>query len=490
MEENKQASGGICAPSEFLTKPTTPDELHAWVLRFCGINVPRKPVCAGHDAPFEYLWHAFNEPSQDVIVWAPRGGGKTKLGAVATLLDLIFKPGCSIRILGGSLEQSMKMWEHLSEDVQRLCEEEDWSCELKANRLSASNGAIARVLTQSQKAVRGLRVQKLRCDEVELFDPRVWSAAQLTTKTRSRKGRDDDRVVGVVEVFSTLHRPWGLMRKIVDGAPERRTRVIKWCILDVLERCPDWRNCDSCLLLPECDRRAKSQCDGFFSIDDAIRIKSRVSAEVWDAEMLCRRPSTTDCVFPSFDPDLHVLDNVDHLSEYARSETWLGIDFGFAAPFVCLWIVKYPRDLVHVIDEYVQPGKIMCDHIAEIRQRLRGEVRMIACDPAGSATNEQTAKSNVRLLEESGYTVRKRGSIIQDGLEMIRARLKNGAGDRNLFIHSRCKNLIRALQSYRYSESRSSGENPFKDGEHDHLIDALRYFFVNQVSHKVETRSY
>jgi len=31
------------------------------------------------------------------------------------------------------------------------------------------NGSGAAVLTQSEKAVRGVRVQKVRCDEVELF---------------------------------------------------------------------------------------------------------------------------------------------------------------------------------------------------------------------------------------------------------------------------------------------------------------------------------
>ena len=33
------------------------------------------------------------------------------------------------------------------------------------------------------------------------------------------------------------------------------------------------------------------------------------------------------------------------------------------------------------------------------------------------------------------------------------------------------------MKAYRYSES--GGELPIKDGQHDHPIDALRYFFVN-----------
>jgi hypothetical protein len=424
-------------------------------------------------------------------VWAPRGGGKTKLGAVATLLDLVHKRGCSIRILGGSLEQSMKMWEHLCEDIERAIEDGNLDCELKAYRARVSKGGgTARVLTQSQKAVRGLRVQKLRCDEVELFDPDVWEAAQLVTKTRRDLQLPDKVVAGVVEVFSTLHKRWGLMRKIVDEAQARGTRVIKWCILDVLERCPDSRQCEGCLLRPECQGRAKTECNGFFSIDDAIRMKGRVRKECWEAEMMCLRPATTGCVFPTFNPDIHMRDNIDELTEYARGETWLGIDFGFANPFVCLWIVKHRCGIVHVIDEYVQSGRIMHEHIMEMKRRTdHGDIVAIGCDPAGSATNEQTSKSNVRLLEEAGYLVRKRGSHIQEGLDLVRDALMNGKGETRLFIHSRCKQLLRAMAAYRYPET-GKGETPLKDGENDHLIDALRYFFVNQVSHKCEQRGY
>src|SRR4051812_8663442 len=89
------------------------DHLHKWVRTFCGLDVPRVAVCAGHDAPFEYLRLAYMEPGEDLVVWAPRAGGKTRLGAVVTLLELLHKPGIEVRILGGSMEQSVKMWEHL-----------------------------------------------------------------------------------------------------------------------------------------------------------------------------------------------------------------------------------------------------------------------------------------------------------------------------------------------------------------------------------------
>ena len=77
----------------FILQPCESDEwLHDWVKHFCGINVPRKAVCPGHDAPFEYLKRAYFEPTQDLVVWAPRGGGKTRLGAVATLALVLAAP--------------------------------------------------------------------------------------------------------------------------------------------------------------------------------------------------------------------------------------------------------------------------------------------------------------------------------------------------------------------------------------------------------------
>ena len=83
--------GENCAPSEL-------EELHKWIRDVVGLSIPTKPVCPHHQAPMEYIDAAYAD--EDVIVWAPRGGGKTTLGALATLVDLVRKPGCQVRILG------------------------------------------------------------------------------------------------------------------------------------------------------------------------------------------------------------------------------------------------------------------------------------------------------------------------------------------------------------------------------------------------------
>src|SRR5258705_5931318 len=221
--------------------PKDRGELKAWVERELGLKVPGKGVCEHHNSPLDYLAAAHIEPTQDLVVWAPRGGGKTRMGAVATLLDLLFKPKCQVRILGGSLEQSLHMWEHLWPDVLKVGERSLNKKMRGSQRLEMNSGAAAAVLTQSERAVRGLRVQKLRCDEVEMFEPEVWEAAQLVT--RSIPGAK-----GTIEAFSTMHKPGGLMSKIVDRAEKGGAKVIRWCILDVLETCPKERECATCPL--------------------------------------------------------------------------------------------------------------------------------------------------------------------------------------------------------------------------------------------------
>jgi hypothetical protein len=320
------------------------DGLDAWLKMFLGLSAPRAAVCAGHSAPFEYLKQAYFEPAKDVVVWAPRGGGKTRMGAAATLLDLLHKPGVQVRILGGSLEQSKRMWQHLLEDAKRVQVDLDRDgCDGRQLRLAS--GSRAGVLAQSQRSVRGVRVQKLRCDEVEMFDREVWEAAQMVTrsagKTRAvhvEQGTPGEQTVaGPVEVLSTHHERYGVMREVLENAAERGIRVIKWCVLDVLEKCPPDRPCEGCLLWDDCHGIAKTKCDGFFSIDDAIRYKQRLSFEKWKTEMLCERPGTSDCVFPTFEAAVHVLPEG---SPVIDGEMWLGMDFGFHNPLVCLWIVK------------------------------------------------------------------------------------------------------------------------------------------------------
>lgn len=483
-----------------LTPLATPDDLHRWIRLFCNLSVPRAPVVAGHSAPFDYVVRAYFEPAQDQVVHAPRGGGKTRLAAVATLLDLLHKPGVSVRILGGSLEQSLRLWEHLLPDLTHAARDLIDKRTTKAHRVTLSNGSTCAVLTQSEKSVRGLRVQKLRCDEVELFDPDVWEAAQLVTKSllfavrgsklKTTNGEPrttkDVSVYGSIDALSTLHEPFGLMQRVLDRAEHNGTPIVHWSILDVLARCEPERSCDGCALWEECQGTAKVLANGFVPIDDAIRMKRRVSLEQWRSEMLCERPGVRAAVFPTFEVATHV---VPHLSMRDDAAMSYAVDFGYAAPFVCLF-VRSDAARTYVVDEYVRPGRTIDEHVAALHEMPWPEPTHVACDPAGDGANEQTGVTSVQKLRRAGFCVRHRPSRILDGVEQVRAALRPAAGEPTLFVHPRCTRLIRALQGYRYPTAGTARELPLKDGEHDHLIDALRYHFVNAHRRGLVERAY
>jgi hypothetical protein len=337
--------------------------------------------------------------------------------------------------------------------------------------------------------VRGQRVQKLRCDEVELFDPAVWSAAQLATRSLKREaGSDQKAVVATIEALSTMHEPYGLMSQIIDAAPAAGRRVFRWCILDVLEKCErDEDACASCPLHPECKGALRKAEGGYVSIEDAIRMKQRVSIETWNAEMLCLKPSQEKAVFANFDPYRHVTEK-DWWSGTVSLPTQytLAIDFGYHDPFVCLWIVSDSEGRAYVIDEYVQPRETVEQHI-EFIQAKHGQFRDVSCDHAGNGHNDHTGTTSVKLLRDAGYCVNSRQSPIIDGIQIIRAALAPAAGQEKLHIHPRCRELIRAMQCYHFGPRQNSEIPPKQDS--DHCCDALRYFYMNRPG-RTEGRRY
>jgi len=470
------------------TRPKTKQDLKNYIKVFLAIDIPDKQICPEHNSPLDYLWHSFNSDftnpkpaNADCIVWANRGGGKTDLAAIATLLDCIFKPACQVRILAGSEDQAGRMYQYLT-DFLRAGFEQFLTGPIRKAGCRFANGSAVDVLTQSQSSVRGQHIQKLRCDEVELFDPDIFNAAKFTTQSANG-------IIAAMESISTMHKPYGLMQKLVSSAMQTTTPVFKWCLWETIERCVD-RNCSQCPLWGDCAGKAK-QADGYLKIDDCITQMQRASRAGWEAEMLCLKPNLENVVFDQFDLGLHVkpVDYDPNLPLY-RS-----LDFGFANPFVCLWIQVDADGVVRIIDEYIRSRATIDVHAAELKTRTpASESQVIAtfCDPAGAGANDVTGTSAVRELRSLGINVRYRRSGIAEGIELIRRAIRAGDGKSRLVISPKCPRLIEALTCYHYPDSPAAGDElPLKDGVYDHPIDALRYFFINYtLPNKVATRNY
>lgn len=457
------------------TAPVTRGGLRDYVKVFLGIDVPDVSACVGHCSPMDYLWHCYSSdfqfgsssPNGDCVVWANRGGSKTVLGAVATLLDCIFKPNCQVRILGGSLEQSGRMYEYLGKFLGGNYDGM-LNGKILKEKCSFSNGANAQILTQSAKSVRGVHVHKLRCDEIELFSKDIFDAAKFTTQST-------DNIKASMEIISTMHRPYGLMHRLVDEAAKNKIPIFKWCMLEVVEKCIG-RNCSTCPLDDYCQGKAKN-ANGYMKIDDCITQMKRSSKVGFESEMLCQRPNLENAVFSDFDENIHV-SPLEYDSQFPLYRT---MDFGFVNPFVCLWIQVDFDGRVRVIDEYFRSRATIEIHAKELKERTPcGEESVAAsfCDPAGAGVNDVSGTSAVRELRAMGIKTVYRKSRILDGIERIRQIVKAGDGSSKLVISPKCVRLIEAMQCYHYPEN-GERELPEKDGVYDHPIDALRYFLVN-----------
>ncbi len=468
--------------------PTSVAELRAWLDAVLDIQVAETPRLDGHDAPLAYLAHTFLGPPPgvpaDCVVWANRGGGKTFYGAVATLLDMLFRPGIEVMVLGGSLEQSQRMHAHLRALLDRELVAPVVDGRITDRRVAFTNRSVCRVLAQSEASVRGVRPQKLRCDEVELFDPEVWRAAQLAPRSK-RCGAFE--IPGAVEALSTMHRPFGLMSEIVESCGEGGARrLFRWGVVDVLETCPPARDCETCDLLPECAGRAKRGV-GHVPIDDALRQKSRVGAGAWESEMLCARPRRDDLVFSEFDRAVHVAD----FEPSPRHEVLCGMDFGFRAPTVILWATVDSEGTLRIIDERSEREALLESHIRSITNGRWPIPRWIGIDPAGRQRNDQTGLSAAGALRRAGLSVRDRRVSIGAGVAAVKARLRPAVGGPRLFIHARCARLIESLERHHYRVDQPESEIPVKDGT-DHAADALRYLVVNldAAEERAERRRY
>ena len=400
---------------------------------------------------------------------------------MATLLDAIFKPDCQIRILGGSGEQSGRMYEYLTRFLHGGFEE-SLAGPVRKGKCRFVNGSAVEVLTQSATSVRGQHVQKLRCDEVELFDDDVFAAAKFTTQST-------DHITAAMELISTMHRPYGIMQREVSAATGSGVPVFKWCLWETIEKCIG-RNCSQCPLSGDCQGRAKSAC-GYLKIDDCITQMRRSSRAGWESEMLCIKPSLDNVVFSEFDPAVHVRP-VDYDPNLPLYRT---LDFGFINPFVCLWIQVDHDGVVRVIDEYVRSRATIDAHAEQIKARTpcpEEQVTATFCDPAGAGSNDVTGTSAVRELRTLGIATRvppkqhpRRHRADPPG-HPLRRRQEHAGHLPPLPPPDRGAAMLPLPGC-----QRAAGELPFKDGIYDHPIDALRYFFVNATQNtKTSTRRY
>lgn len=164
-----------------------------------------------------------------------------------------------------------------------------------------------------------------------------------------------------------------------------------------------------------------------------------------------------------------------------------GWDLGYHHPAV-VWFQVDSLERVNVLRAHLGDGVYM-DKFADTIIRITNEFfpgaeTMDFADIEGLAVSAQSRKTEYDILKEKGIRPMSRRSLVKEGIAQIQKFLNTTTGDRpNVQFHSEdCEELIRGMNSGYCWKKFSNGmiaEEPNKDGHYDHLVDALRYGFIN-----------
>jgi hypothetical protein len=172
--------------------------------------------------------------------------------------------------------------------------------------------------------------------------------------------------------------------------------------------------------------------------------------------------------------------HIKKLEIVANWQSFRGIDFGYRHP-ACLWAQRSPAGQLFIVDELLPENLTTPEFAAAIKAREAGfglvvPVRASYCDPAGRATNVQTAASEFEVLRGAGLAPQGKPSSVRDGCVRIMDSLADEA--QPLIIAERCSGLIRALSSVRPHRGRPEVYD-FEHQRFSHPLDALRYLLLN-----------
>ena len=182
-------------------------------------------------------------------------------------------------------------------------------------------------------------------------------------------------------------------------------------------------------------------------------------------------------VFPEFDDNNVAQDVAD-----TGGPVLVGLDFnvGIMAGVICSKV----QDQLHIWDEIAVKNS-NTDEVAQMLRERFGN-REIVCYPDPSGKARKTAAAGVThhgILRKYGIKVVAPNSpwAVKDRLNATNWLIKNAEGERRMYVHPRCKNVIKGLRSVTFKE----GADDFivdKDPGLEHWCDGLGYLILSAMN--------
>lgn len=221
------------------------------------------------------------------------------------------------------------------------------------------------------------------------------------------------------------------------------------------------------------------------TIEEARR---QFSAEFFAQTYEARFTRLVGRVYPEFEEAVHVR----RLAFDADLPLHMTFDFGTTedSPFVCLWVQETPENVIHVLRELVVANR----STAECGELVVAEHEQAGYPRATWASGDPAARDGRLVLDQVCKAVLPRQGVVwqqhalEAGIEAIRQRLRplgQAAGlpasdpAVRLLVDPACACLIREFHLYRRREHQEGTDiQPHPIKEHDHCLDALRYYVM------------
>jgi hypothetical protein len=419
------------------------------------------PVVELDYAPFAYQQELHLSTARFTVIAGGRRVGKSKMALQELIKCCLTKPGSHCWWVAPTISMAREIgWEEFRESFMQDLGPALQSTNEALGRVRFRNGSTIYFKgSDSERSLRGRGLNYVVVDEAAFVAEEAWTQSLLPALA-DQKGR-----------------------ALLISTPNGRNWFWKMCNFAYLDRTGMYRYF-----------HWPSFLNPLMDAAEMELMRSSVSEQDFRQEFLAEFVTRGGAVYSDFgEENIIKVPYGQLLSPNPHNyDIYLGIDFGYANPAaVCFMAVDHTTEEVTQFDElYVTRAKIdVIEHMIVEKLQNHGmlpeNVRYVYVDPAGNAEDLQMGISPVDFLRQSPFRWRviNKKSLIAPGLALVRSFVRASSGLRRYFVTSNCGETIRSLQGYTYSKKVGSElvkEEPEKDGLHDHMCDAIRYFFVNR----------
>ncbi len=194
----------------------------------------------------------------------------------------------------------------------------------------------------------------------------------------------------------------------------------------------------------------------------------------WKQEYMGEFSQPESMVFPTFDPDVHIL-RPDDIPDLEKMNHFIGMDFGWNDPFAVVFIAVEPRtNTWYIYDEIYEQHTSTDDKVMLMKPKMAGTYyNYIVGDTADPTEIENLKRKGIKVRP-----AKKSHDLNKAGISEIRGQMQLRELDAKprLYISARCRNMINEVMGLSYTKNAWGELTDVIDPRMpDHLVDALKY---------------